>query len=142
MKSIIENLAVAAVSIVFAASFFAQSTVVAVENEPAPKLIVKQPLAGPLAKNVVFIPYVVENLRILPLGGETAGKVSPRVGHFHVTLDDLPWFWADYGQSNTIIIGGLLRGQHKVLIEVVDPEGNVYTSQTITFNTPGKVAIP
>jgi hypothetical protein len=30
------------------------------------------------------------------------------------------------------------RGQHKVLIEVVDPEGNVFTGQTVTFNSPGK----
>ena len=52
-------------------------------------------------------------------------------------VDDLPWFWADYGQSNTIILGGLPRGQHKVLIEVVDPEGKVFTGQTVTFYTPG-----
>jgi hypothetical protein len=48
--------------------------------------------------------------------------------------------WADYGQSNTIILVGLPRGRHKVLIEVVDPEGNVFTKQTVTFRTPGKPA--
>jgi hypothetical protein len=84
----------------------------------------------------------VENLRIAPLGGEAAGKVSPRVGHLHVTLDDLPWFWADYGQSNTIILGGLPGGYHKLLIEVVDPEGKVFTGQTVTFNLPGKGVRP
>ena len=138
MKHLIKILAVAATSMVLAIGVLAQSAVVTVENEPAPKLTVKQPLPGPLAKNLVFIPYQVENLRILPLGGAEASKVSPRVGHLHITLDDLPWFWADYGQSNTIILGGLPRGQHKVLIEVVDAEGNVFTAQTVTFNTPGK----
>lgn len=138
MKQLIKTLAATATSVVLAAGAFAQSTVVNVENEPAPKLIVKPPLPGPLARNVVFIPYQVENLRILPLGGEAASKVTPRVGHLHITLEDLPWFWADYGQSNTIILGGIPRGQHKVLIEVVDPEGNVFTSQTVIFNTPGK----
>ncbi len=142
MKQSIKTLAAIAVSIVLASGIFAQSTVVGIDNEPAPRLIVKQPLPGPLARNVVFIPYQVENLRILPLGGEIAGKVSPRVGHLHITLDDLPWFFADYGQSSTIILGGLPRGEHKVLIEVVDPEGNVYTGQTITFNSPGKAARP
>lgn len=142
MKQTIKSLAAAAVSIVLATGAFAQSTVVGIDNEPAPKLIVKPPLPGPLARNVVFIPYQVDNLRILPLGGEFASKVSPRVGHLHITVDDLPWFFADYGQSNTIILGGLTRGEHKVLIEVVDPEGNVYTGQTITFNSPGKVARP
>ena len=95
-----------------------------------------------MARGVAFIPYRVENLRILPVGGAAASKVSPRVGHLHITLDDLPWFWADYGLSNTIILGGLPRGQHKVLIEVVDPEGNVFTGQTVTFYSPGKEVRP
>jgi hypothetical protein len=30
------------------------------------------------------------------------------------------------------------RGQHKALIEVVDSEGNVFTGQRVTFNSPGK----
>ena len=139
MKKLIKMLAAAAAAIVLATGVFAQSTVVPVDKEPAPKLIAEQPLPGPLARGVVYIPYRVENLRIMPLGGEAASKVSPRVGHLHITIDDLPWFIADYGQSNTIILGGMPRGQHKVLIEVVDPEGNVFTGQTVTFNSPGKV---
>jgi hypothetical protein len=134
----IKTLAAIAAFTVLASGASAQSTVVTIDDEPAPKLTLEAPLPGPLARGVVFIPYRVENLRILPLGGAVAGKVSPRVGHLHVTLDDLPWFWADYGQSNTIILGGLPRGQHKVRIEVVDPEGNVFTAQTVTFHTPGK----
>lgn len=116
----------------------AASLVVPVENEPAPRLIVDAPLAGPLADGVAFIPYRVENLRILPVGGPAARAVSPRVGHLHITVDDLPWQWADYGQSNTIILVNLPRGQHKVLIEAVDPEGRVLTAQTVTFQSPGK----
>ena len=142
MKQLMKTFVAATVSMMLATGAFAQSSVVTVENESPPKLIVKPPLPAQLAKNVVFIPYQVENLRILPLGGETASKVSPRVGHLHITLDDLPWFWADYGQSSTIIIGGLQSGEHKVLIEVVDPEGNVYTGQTVTFKSPGKPARP
>jgi hypothetical protein len=124
-----------------AASALAQSAaslVVPMENEPAPKLFVEPPLPGPLANAVAFIPYRVENLRILSIGGPAATKVSPRVGHLHVTVDDLPWAWADYGQSDTIILVNLPRGEHKVLIEVVDPEGGVLTAQTVTFKSPGK----
>ena len=116
----------------------AQSAVVPIDNEPAPNLIVEQPLAGPLALGVVYIPYRLENFRILPIGGPVARNVSPRVGHLHITVDDLPWFWADYGQSNTIIMAGLPPGEHKVLIELVDPEGSPYTRQTVTFRAPGK----
>jgi hypothetical protein len=121
---------------------FAQSTVVTIDDEAAPRLIVEQPLPGPLARGVVYIPYRLENLRIAPLGGAAARNVSPRVGHLHVTVDDLPWHWADYGQSNTIILVGMPRGDHKVLIEAVDPEGKVYTAQTVTFSTPGRSGVP
>jgi hypothetical protein len=51
-------------------------------------------------------PYRVVNLRILPVGGAAARNLSPRVGHLHITVDDLPWPWADYGNSNTIILVG------------------------------------
>jgi Family of unknown function (DUF6130) len=78
---------------------FAQSTVVPIDNEPTPRLIVEPPLPGPLAQGVVFIPYRVENLRILPVGGAAARDVSPRVGHLHIRVDDLPWQWADYGSE-------------------------------------------
>ena len=67
-----------------------------------------------------------------------ARSLSPRVGHLHITVDDLPWLWADFGQSNTIVLVGLPRGEHKVLIELVDAEGNLFTAQTVTFHAPGK----
>jgi hypothetical protein len=137
MNLLIQKLAALAACIVLPAAALAQSAVVPVDNEPAPRLIVQPPLPGPLARGVVFIPYRVENLRILPLGGAAAGNVSPRVGHLHVTVDDLPWFWADYGHSSTIILGGLPRGPHKVLIEVVDPAGKVFAGETVTFHAPG-----
>jgi hypothetical protein len=44
----------------------------------------------------------------------------------------------DYGQSNTIILVNLPRGEHKVLIEAVAPEGRVLAAQTVTFKSPGK----
>ena len=53
----------------------------------------------------MFIPYRVENLRILPVAGRP-------------------------------------RGQHKVLIELVDAEGNVFTAETVTFHSPGNEVRP
>lgn len=141
MNMLTKTLARVAAGALLASSALAQSAaslVVPIENEPAPKLFVEPPLPGPLANAVAFIPYRVENLRILPVGGPAATKVSPRVGHLHITVDDLPWAWADYGQSDTIILVNMPRGEHKVLIEVVDPEGGVLTAQTVTFKSPGK----
>jgi Family of unknown function (DUF6130) len=142
MNLFINTLATIAAGTVLAIGAFAQSTVVPIDNEPAPRLIVEPPLPDQLAEGVVFIPYRVENLRILPVGGAAARNLSPRIGHLHITVDDLPWQWADYGHSNTIILVGMPRGQHKVLIELVDAEGNVFTGQTVTFYSPGKEVRP
>lgn len=115
-----------------------QSSIIPIDNEPAPRLMVEPPLPGPLAQGVAFIPYRVENVRILPVAGPAARNLSPRVGHLHITVDDLPWLFADFGQTNTIVLVGLPRGQHKVLVELVDGEGNLFTAETVTFFSPGK----
>jgi hypothetical protein len=115
-----------------------RSTIVPIDDEPAPQLFVEPPLPGPLAQGVVFIPYRVEHVRILPVAGPVARTLSPRVGHLHVTVDDLPWFFADFGQTNTIVLAGMPGGQHKVLVELVDAEGTVFISRTVTFQTPDK----
>jgi hypothetical protein len=146
MTILIKTLAALAAGTVLATSSFALSAeapktsqLVAVENEPAPKLIVGAPLPGPLARNVAVIPYRLENFRILPVVGADAAKLSPRVGHLHVTLNDLPWHWADFSNSNSIIVAPLPPGEHKVLIELADPEHRVIASQTVTFTVPGPV---
>ena len=64
MSLILNALAAVAASALFAVSAFANSTVVPIDNEPPPRLIVEPPLPGPLARGVVFVPYRVENLRI------------------------------------------------------------------------------
>jgi hypothetical protein len=76
----------------------------------------------------------VENLRIVPVFGAGAVDVSPRIGHLHVTVDDLPWWWADAGDNNTVDIAGLPPGEHKVKIELVDPDHNVFSGQVVTLN--------
>ena len=145
MNAFNKALAGTATWLLLAANTFAQnptSLVVPLESEPATRLIVGPPLPGPLATGVAYIPYRVENLRILPIGGPHSKSVSPRVGHLHITVDDLPWLWADFGQSNTIVLAGMPRGEHNVLIELVDAEGNVFTAQTVTFYSPGKEVRP
>ena len=145
MTMLVKTLVAIAAGMLFAASAFAQSApdgripspLVAIANEPAPTLIVYPPLPGPLARGAVLIPFRVENLRILPVLGAAARHVSPRVGHVHVTVDDLPWRWGHFDDTNTIVVNGLPPGQHTVLIELTDPEHNVFTGQTVTFTVPG-----
>jgi hypothetical protein len=81
----------------------------------------------------------VENVRILPVFGKGALNVSPRVGHLHVHVDDLPWWWADASDNNTIDLAGMPPGDHKVLIELVNADHQVFPGQakTVTFTVPG-----
>jgi hypothetical protein len=118
MKKLLRTFAAVAVGAVLVTSAFAQSAreirgaspYVAVENEPSPKLIVDRPLPEGLAQGVFWAQYRVENLRILPVFGAGALSASPRIGHLHVTVDDLPWWWADASDNNTIDIAGLPPG--------------------------------
>ena len=109
-----------------------------VQNEPPPKLIVDDVLPDLLDKGIVWIQYRTENCRILPVFGKEALDVSPRIGHLHVQVDDLPWLWADASDLNTVDIAGLPPGEHKVKIELVDATHQAHPGQskTVKFTVP------
>ena len=139
MNLLINVFAAAAAGTLLATGAYAESAapfVVPIENEPAPKLIVEPPLPAPLASGLVSIPYRVENVRILPLAGASARSLSPRVGHLHITVDDLPWQWVEFSDSNTIVVASMPPGEHRMLIQLVDPVGNIFAAQTVTFTVP------
>jgi hypothetical protein len=110
----------------------------AIENEPPPRLIVDPPLPDLLDKGIVWIQYRTENVRILPVFGKGALDVSPRVGHLHINVDDLPWLWADPSDTNTVDIAGMPPGEHKVRIDLVDANHQVFPGQsrTVKFTVP------
>ena len=107
-------------------------------NEPPPKLIVDEALPDLLDKGIVWIQYRTENCRIVPVFGKAALDVSPRIGHLHIHVDDLPWLWADASDNNTVDIAGMPPGEHKVLIELVDANHEVVPGQskTVKFTVP------
>ncbi len=109
-----------------------------IKNEPEPRLIVDQPLPDLLDKGVVWIQWRAENVNIVPVFGKGALSVSPRVGHLHVQVDDLPWLWADASNINTIDLAGMPPGPHKVRIELVNANHEVFPGQvkTVTFTVP------
>lgn len=112
------------------------SPLVPIEQEAPARLIVDPPLADQLALGRVFIQYRAENLRVVPVFGKGALDVSPRIGHVHITVDDLPWHFID-ASGETIVVVGLQVGEHKVLIELADPTHNVIDRATVTFMVPG-----
>jgi hypothetical protein len=112
------------------------SPLVAIQHEPPPQLIVDPPLAGPLAAGKVFIQYRAEHVRIVPVFGQGALDVSPRIGHVHITVDDAHWHFVD-ASGETVILVGLPPGPHRVLFELANPIHQVITSQTVQFTVPG-----
>jgi hypothetical protein len=110
-----------------------------IKNEPAPKLIVDAPLPDLLDHGVVWIQWRAENVHIVPVFGKGALNVSPRVGHFHIHVDDLPWLWADASDLNTIDLAGMPPGPHKIQIDLVDANHDLFPGQskTVTFTVTG-----
>jgi hypothetical protein len=148
MTMFTRTLAVVVAGTALATCAFAQSArdirgaspYIAVDKEPAPRLIVDRPLPEGLAKGFFWAQYRVENVRIAPIFGVGALQVSPRVGHLHISVDDLPWLWVEASDNNTIDIARLPPGPHKVKIELVDANHMVFPGQvvTLTFTIPGR----
>ena len=106
-----------------------------IKNEPAPRVVVDPPLPDLLDQGIVWIQWRAENVHIVPVFGKGALNASPRVGHLHIRVDDLPWLWADASDINTIDMAGMPPGPHKVLIELVNSNHEVFPGQskTVTF---------
>jgi hypothetical protein len=91
-----------------------------------------------LAQGVVWVQWRAENVNIVPVFGKGALNVSPRVGHLHVHLDDLPWLWADASNLNTIDLAGVPPGPHKLVVELANANHEVFPGQskTVAFTVP------
>ncbi len=113
------------------------AAVIPLAGQPAPRIVADPPLADALARGLVVIQYRAENLRIVPVYGPNALDVLPRIGHVHVTLDDLPWHWVD-ASGEPIIIQYLPAGPHKVLIELVDANHKPFDQALVAFVIPEK----
>ena len=111
------------------------AAVVSPVTEPPAVLIVDPPLIEPLKSGRVVIQYRTENLRIVPVYGQAAVQVSPRLGHLHVTVDGAPWHWAD-ASNEPIIIVGMTPGPHSILIELADPIHKTILRKPVSFVVP------
>jgi hypothetical protein len=110
-----------------------------VAEDPA-RLIVAPPLPDALARGLAVIQYRADNLRIVPVYGPAALGVTPRIGHLHVTVDDLPWHWVD-ASGEPLIIQGLTPGPHRVLMELADPTHRVIDREIVNFEIPRRPGV-
>ena len=146
MTLLIKTLAAVATGTMLATSAFAQtarevrgaSPFETIENEPPAKLIMDPPLPAALAQGQFLSQYRVENVRLLQAFGPGALSVSPRVGHLHINVDDLPWLWADASDNNTVDIAGFPPGEHKVKIDLVNANHEILQSVVTTFTVPAR----
>ena len=114
---------------------------VAIQDEPAVRLIVDPPIPEQLALGRVFIQYRAENLRIMPVYGKAALAVSPRIGHLHYYVDDKSWPTVD-SSGETVVLVGLTPGPHKVRLELADTVHRPIpgASKVVEFTVPAPPA--
>ena len=118
-----------------AADIRGAAPVVPLTSEPPAKLIVDSPLTEPLSRGLVVIQYRTENLHIAPVFGPAALAVSPRLGHLHITVDDLPWHWVD-ASGEPLTVKGLSPGTHKILVELANANHSILDSKLVIFVVP------
>ena len=105
------------------------------QDEPAAKIVVDAPLAEPLSHGRVVIQYRTENLHPVPVFGPAALAISPRIGHVHVTVDDLPWVWVN-ASGEPVILNGLPPGPHKVRLQLETANHQLLDQGSVTFTVP------
>jgi len=103
-------------------------------NQPA-KLIIDPLQPEQVAKGLAYIHYRTENLQIAPVFGPDALKITPRVGHLHVRLDDAPWGWT-YASGQPVIVNGLAPGRHRIQIELADANHQPLAQNVVEFEVP------
>ncbi|HYO83262.1 MAG TPA: DUF6130 family protein [Bryobacteraceae bacterium] len=113
----------------------AAGAVQATEDEPPAKIIIEAPLATPLSHGRVVVPYRTENLHLTPVFGPAALKISPRVGHVHVSVDDAPWVWMD-ASGEPLIVNGLLPGPHKILLRLQSANHQLLDEGVVNVTIP------
>ena len=104
-------------------------------KESRAKIILPSPDVQYLSGRSAVIRYSTENLRVAPVFGSAALAVSPRVGHVHVSVDDIPWVWA-HTSEEPVFVNGLAPGQHKVRLQLMNANHQPLDEIAARFTSP------
>jgi len=107
----------------------------AISAEPAAALLVEAPLAAPLARGLVVVPFHTSHLKVVPVYGAAALAVVPRIGHLHVSVDHSSWHWL-HSSDEPIVIQGLSHGTHQLTLELVDANHHQLAVRELDFTIP------
>ena len=103
--------------------------------EPAARITSAAPVPRLLEKGLAVILFKTENVQLLPVYGEAAAGVTPRLGHLHVTLDSQGWHWVHSG-GDPVVLQGLPAGPHRVTLELADANHRVIDARSVDFTVP------
>jgi hypothetical protein len=116
--------------------------VMLLSQEPPAKIAVDPPLAGPLARGEAVIAYRTRNIRLLPQFGAEAARVSPRIGHLHLSLDDAPWVWVN-ASGAPVVLNGLRPGPHRLRVQLETADHRQLDEGSVSFTVaPRQAAAP
>lgn len=104
-------------------------------SEPPAKIAIDPPAADALSTGVVVVRYRTENLRVAPVFGLDALALTPRVGHIHVRVDNVPWVWA-YASAEPVVIAGLAAGPHEVRLQLMNANHQWLDEGAVNFVVP------
>jgi hypothetical protein len=81
------------------------------------------------------VQFRTEHFRVMPVFGNTAVALTPRIGHLHVTVDDAHGTWA-HTSEDPIIVVGLTPGAHKLRLELADPTHRIVATEVVAVTVP------
>ncbi|WP_266170506.1 DUF6130 family protein [Dyella subtropica] len=125
----------ASVPAVFAQEHAMPATAAAAAMEAPATLTVEPAIAGPLAKGLAVIPFHATHVKIMPVYGQAALGVQPRLGHLHVSVDGSAWHWLQ-ASDEPVVIQGLPAGRHSVRLELADANHRELDVKTVEFEIP------
>jgi hypothetical protein len=70
-----------------------------------------------------------------PVFGPAELAVSPRIGHLHVTVDDVLWHWTNTS-GEPVIVAALAPGLHKIKIEAANANHEPIAPGFVEFEVP------
>lgn len=112
-----------------------EASMLPVADEPPAKLFVDPPLPHILKRGMVLMQFRTENLQVVPVFGPDAVRVSPRLGHLHVRVDDSPWAWS-HTSGDDLIINRLTAGPHKIHIELANANHQILAKEVVQVEVP------
>ena len=106
-----------------------------VQAAAPPRLTADPPVPSLLARGLAAVVFHVEGGKVMPVYGQAALGVTPKLVHLHVTVDGAGWRWV-HASEEPVVIQGLAPGPHTVRLELADAAHRVIDQAVVRFDVP------